>query len=338
MTQLDRLSRRRTLLALGSACTAPAVVRTFAAAPARAQSKLPDKSLRILVGFARGGGADEMARSIAPRLERRVGRHVTVENRPGGTAAIPGELLVKGPKDGTLVAFLASTTLASKFVVSDFPFDPLADLTPITMVGTSQTGLALSPKTGVSTFDDYLQWLKSGDDARRRLGNTSSSVFVDVFSKLIGREINVKLETVAYRGAAPMVADLQSGRLPAGVTAVTSLLEHHRGGRVRLVMTTGRKRSPMTQNIPTAVELGYPNLDIVEWYGFFASSATPAPIVAEWNKSLRGVLADSEVAAELRQLGLQVESTTQEEAADRVATYLRQWKKRLELVGMSPTN
>ena len=189
-----------------------------------------------------------------------------------------------------------------------------------------------------SVTDEYLQWLKSGDDERRRLGSTSSAAFVDVFGKLIGREINVRLETVLYRGALPMVSDLQSGRLPAGVTAVTSLLEHHRGGRLRLVMTTGSKRSPMIPNIPTAVELGYPDLDVTEWFGFFASSAVPAAILAEWNKALRGVLADREVEAELRQLGLQVESTTTEEAADRVATYLQQWKKRLELVGMGPTN
>ncbi len=334
---VHRLSRRRSLLVFSAGCAATAIPG-IGASGAHAQTILPDKGLRILVGFAPGGGADSMARVIAPRLERRLGRRVTVENRPGGSAQIPGELLVKGPKDGTLVAFLASTTLASKFVVADFPFDPLTDLAPITIVGTSQTGLALSPKIGVSTFNEYLDWVKSGDDERRRLGNTSSSLFVDVFGKLIGREINVKLETVAYRGAVSMVADLQSGRLPAGVTAVTSLLEHHRGGRVRLVLTTGRKRSPMTPNVPTAAELGYPQLDIKEWFGFFASQAMPPPLIAEWNRHLAAVLADRETRAELQQLGLTVDPTTPEEAASRLASYMQEWKKRLDLVGMAPTN
>jgi tripartite-type tricarboxylate transporter receptor subunit TctC len=330
-----RLSRRRSLLALGAACAASPVLLPSGA---RAQTTLPDKGLTILVGFAPGGGADAMARAIAPRLERRIGRRVVVENRPGNVAAIPGEMLVKGPKDGTLVAFLASTTLAAKLVVSDFPFDPLADIAPITIVGTSQTGLAVSPKIGVAKFDEYVEWLKSGDDDRRRVGCTSSTLFVDVFAQLIGREINVKLETVAYRGASSLVADLQSGRLSAAVTAVTSFLEHHRGGRVRLLLTTGRTRSPMTPNVPTSVELGYPNLDVVEWFGFFASSLTPTPMIAEWNRHLRAVLDDREAKAQLMQLGLGVDPTTPEDAKARVAAYMQDWKKRLELVGMGPTN
>ena len=328
------LSRRHSLFAFGAACATPTIV------PSRAfgDTILPDKGLRIFVGFAAGGGADKMARVIAPRLESRVGRHVSVENRPGGTAAIPGELLVKGPKDGSIVAFLASTTLASKFIVNDFPFDPLTDIAAITIAGLSQTGLAVSPKIGVTAFADYLRWLKVDEPDRRRLGNTSSSAFVEVFGKLIGREIDVKLTTVPYRGAAPMVNDLQIGRLPAGVTAVTSLLEHHRGGRLRLLLTSGSKRSAMAPGVPTAAELGYPNLEVTEWFGFFASSAVPAPLIAEWNRHLRAVLADREVKAELVQLGLEVETSTPEAAAAYVASYLRGWKDRIELVGMGPTN
>jgi tripartite-type tricarboxylate transporter receptor subunit TctC len=323
---------RRPLLALSAAL--PALVPLLA----RADTTLPDKALRILVGFAPGGGADKMARAIAARLERRLGRHVAVENKPGGTAAIPGELLVKSPKDGSVVAFLASTTLASKFVVGDFPFDPLTDITAITIAGTSETALAVSPATGVSTFADYLQWLKAGDADRRRIGNTSSSAFIEVFGRLIGREINASLQTVAYRGALPMVNDLQSGRLPAGVTALTSLLEHHRGGRLRLLLTSGQRRSRLAPDVPTAVELGYPDLEMTEWFGFFASSAVPAPLVAEWNRQVRAVLADGEARAELASLGLEIETSTPEESNALVAAYLRTWKRRLEIVGMGPTN
>jgi tripartite-type tricarboxylate transporter receptor subunit TctC len=333
------LPRRRSFLALGAVCAAPTIAPLLAL-PSRAwaETTLPDKTLHILVGFAPGGGADKMARVIAARLERRLGRHVAVENKPGGTAALPGDLLVRGAKDGSVVAFLASTTLASKFVVPDFPFDPLTDLSAITLAGTSETALAVSPVVGASTFADYLQWLKTGDADRRRIGNTSSSAFVEVFGRLISREIDASLQTVAYRGALPMVNDLQSGRLPAGVTALTSLLEHHRGGRLRLLLTSGHQRLPIARDVPTAAELGYPDLEMTEWFGFFASSAVPAPLVAEWNRHLRDVLADREARAELVSLGLDVETSTPEAFTALVASYLSAWKRRLELVGMGPTN
>ena len=85
----------------------------------------------MLVGFSAGGGTDVLARVVAQRLERRIGRHVTVENRPGGTGAVVGELLKKAPPDGTLVGFIPSTTLASKLSVNFFPFDPVKDVTPV---------------------------------------------------------------------------------------------------------------------------------------------------------------------------------------------------------------
>jgi tripartite-type tricarboxylate transporter receptor subunit TctC len=327
------LLTRRTLLA-----GAAAVVSAQPEDGARAQTILPDKSLRIFVGFAPGGGADQMARVIAPQLERRLGRRVSVENRPGGTAAIPGELVAKGPKDGSMVAFLASTTLASKFVVPNFPFDPLTDITPIAIAGNVPTGLAVSPRTGVTTLADYLKWLKDGDDSRRRIGNTSSSTFVEVFIKLIGHQIDVTLEIVPYRGAQPMVSDMATGRLPAGVTAITSLLEHHRGGRVKLLLSSGRKRSAVAPDVPTAAELGYPNLEVEEWFGFFAAAGTPDPILTEWHTHIVAVLDDREVKAELVQLGFEVAPSTQDEAKARVTSYLRDWKRRLELVGMHTTN
>jgi len=325
--------RRRFLLA-ASAMAVPSLLGSRALG----QTILPDKTLHILVGFAPGGGADQMARAIASPLERRLGRHVFVENRPGGTAAIPGELLASGPRDGSSIAFLASTTLASKFVVNAFPFDPLTDVTPICIAGNVPTGLAVSPRIGVANLADYLSWMKEGGADRRRIGNTSSSAFVEVFTKLIGRESNVTLEIVPYRGSAPMVNDLASGRLPACVTAITSLLEHHRGGRVRLIMSSGRQRSAVAPDVPTAAELGYPNLEVWEWFGFFAAAGTPDSIIDEWNKRIIAVLGDREVKAELTQLGLDVAPSTPAEARARLASYLIEWKKRLEEVGMSTVN
>ena len=121
------LLARRTFLA--GAAIAPLV-------SARAQTSLPDKQVQLLVGFVTGGGIDFIARKIAVPIERRIGRHVTVINRPGGPGAAPGEMLKKDAGEGTVLAFMPSTTLVSSLVPPGFGFDPLTDLTPITIAGT----------------------------------------------------------------------------------------------------------------------------------------------------------------------------------------------------------
>jgi tripartite-type tricarboxylate transporter receptor subunit TctC len=304
----------------------------------RSQTILPDKGIRMLVGFSAGGGTDVLARVVAQRLERRIGRHVTVENRPGGTGAVVGELLKKAPPDGTLVGFIPSTTLASKLSVNFFPFDPVKDVTPVSLIGTFQMAIGVTRKIDVRTFDEYLQWLNGDEPGRRRLGTASSDAFLRLFGMLLGREAGVQIENVAYRGAGPLMNDLQDGRIPAGFSGVPSLLPHHRGGRIRILATSGRTRVGVAPNLPTALELGHPSLELDEWYGFFVGSSTPDALVTEWNRQIRAELAQPETIAELTALSLDVETSTPEELKARVKKNLEQWTSRMEQFGMKPAD
>ena len=219
----------------------------------RSQTVLPDKGIRMLVGFSAGGGTDVLARVVAQRLERRIGRHVTVENRPGGTGAVVGELLKKAPPDGTLVGFIPSTTLASKLSVNFFPFDPVKDVTPVSLIGTFQMAIGVTRKIDVTTFDEYLQWLKGDEPGRRRLGTASSDAFLQLFGMLLGREAGVQIENVAYRGAGPLMNDLQDGRILAGFPACRRCCRiiaeagyassQRRAGRVSVWRRACRRRS-----------------------------------------------------------------------------------------------
>src|SRR5260221_12694214 len=130
-----------------------------------------------------------------------------------------------------------------------------------------------------------------------------------------------------------MVPDLPEGRLPAAVTAATSFLQHHRGGALKLIMTSGPKRLRAAPDVPTARQLGVTALEMEEWYGFFASSATPAPVIEEWNRQLYGVLSDNELVTEMAQLGLNAEPSTPDELPIRLALHLRAWKVRMEEAG-----
>ncbi|CAN5643875.1 tripartite tricarboxylate transporter substrate binding protein [soil metagenome] len=323
---------RRSLLA--SAFAAPALLPL----PGGAQTALPDRGLRILVGFQANGGTDIVARAIATQLQRRLGRHVLVENKPGDSGAVPGELVKKGSNDGTTLAFLASTTLVSRRGQADFPFNPLVDLAPISLAGNWPMGLAVSPKLGVSTFPEYLQYLKSDDPDRHKLGTTASDAFVQAFNLMFSQEVGVTMKGVPFRGAAAMVGDLAEGRIPAAVSGIVSLLQHHRGGRLKLLMTTGDKRLAVAKDIPTARELGYGGLEVVEWFAYFARAGTAASLIAAWNNQIRTVLDDRNLQGELAQIGLDVESSTPQEVTARIISHQKAWKARMEAVGMRPVN
>jgi len=324
---------RRSFLALGASA-----VPFGAASVARGQDTLPDRPIRIFIGFEAGGGADAVARAIAARLQRQVGRYVSVESRTGSFGALPGEIVRKGAADGSQLALLSSTTLVSRLASKDFPYNPATDLAPITQVGTYPIAFAVSPTLGVESFSDYLQWVKAGDARRRRTAVSSNTAFVQVLNILLAQSTGESLEAVSYRGAVPMVNDLRDGRIPATVNTVTSLLPAHRGGRCRILFVTGDKRLAIAPNIPTAPELGYSKLDMEEWFAFFAAPGTPPPLLATWNRTLRAVVEDGDVVGELRPLGLEVKTSSPEELAARIENHQQEWTARMNAAGMKPIN
>jgi tripartite-type tricarboxylate transporter receptor subunit TctC len=212
------------------------------------------------------------------------------------------------------------------------------DLAPVSLIGTFQMAIGVTRKIDVTTFDEYLQWLKGDEPGRRRLGTASTDAFLQHFGMLLGREAGVQMENVAYRGAGPLMNDLQDGRIPAGFSGVPSLLPHHRGGRVRILATSGRTRVGVAPNLPTALELGHPSLELDEWYGFFLGASTPGALVAEWNRQIRAELAQPETIAELTALSLDVETSTPEELKARVKKNLEQWTSRMAQFGMKPAD
>lgn len=325
-------------IARRSLLTGAALAPALAMPRARAQTTLPDRQVQLLVGFVTGGSTDFIARKIAVPIERRIGRHVTVINRPGGPGAAPGEMLKKDAAEGAVLAFMPSTTLVSSLLTPGFPFDPLTDLAPITLAGTWPIGLAVSPSTGVRTFDDYVKWLNQDDPKRRKLGSTTSDPSVQLIGALIGKEIGVTFEATPYRTSNPMVTDLKDGRLPAAVSGLVSLLEHHRGGKLRLLMTTAPKRLAALPDVPTAREIGYPDLEDVEWFAFFAAAKTPPALINEWNRQISATMADQSLAVELAEFGVSAETSTPEQARERVAGHISMWRVRMIKAGLQPAN
>ena len=279
-----------------------------------------------------------MVHIIAGALHSQLARNVTVDYKPGPSGAAAGEMLKKATPDGTVLAFMPSATMVGKLVKTGFPFDPLVDILPLTLVGTYPTAFAVSPKIDVATLAEYVAWLRAGDSKSARFGTTTPDSFTQYFGTMVGREIGVPLEAVAYGGARPLVADLEQGRIPAGTGGITSFLVPQRGGRLRMPMTSAAKRLAQAPDVPTALELGFPKLVQTNWYAFFAPSGMQAAMVATWTAELRAVIQSREVSEQLRQLGLNVETSTPTEMAARLASDFKHWKETLDLLGLKPIN
>lgn len=306
--------------------------------PALGQGLPREKDLRIFVGFEQGGGADSVARAIAVQLQRRTSRRVMVENRTGQYGAMPGEVVKKAPPDGSELALLSSTTLVSRLTSKSFPFDPIHDLTPITKVGTYPIAFAVSPLVQVDSFKAYLDWMHDGDAQRHRIAVSSNTTFIEVLNVLLRRSISEQLEAVPYRGVVAILGDLRDGRIPATVNTLTSLLPPHRGGRCRILMITANRRLQVAPNIPTAAELGYPTLDMEEWFGLFGPPGMPADKVEQLNRRLRSVIDDPEVVGLMRPLGLEVDTGSPQELVALIEGHRRTWQSRMAATGVQASN
>jgi len=323
------LMTRRASLVLGAAAI-------LAPRLSHAQTTLPDKTLRILVGFPAGGGTDVMARLIAEPLKQRTGRNIIIENKVGASGTIAGATLKSSPLDGTTICYMPSATVSQKLSMLSIPFDPQTDITPITLAGTLQTAFCVSPKIGVNTLAEYVDWLKK-NPTRNSFGTTAMGSFTHFFGLMTGQAIGIPLEAVAYRGAAPLVTDLQGGHVTAGCGSITDFIEQHRSGVVKILLTSGSKPNAVAPDIPTGMSLGYPSLNVVGWYAFFAPANTPADLVEAWGRELRAVLALPEMEKRLVELGLEVETSTPAQFSERMANDLRQWKEIMDRIGYKPT-
>ena len=329
------LPSRRSLLALATTAAVPALLPKGV----RAQPAIPDRGIRVVVGFGTGTGVDLTARLIAPQLERRTGRRFIVENKTGEAGAIVGEILKNGPDDGSTLAVIPGMTIAAKLTFKSYPFDPLVDLAPIAMIGTVPLAVAVSPKLGLASFADYVATLRGGAAESLRLGCTvQSDAFVKVYTKMVNGAFGANMTLLPYRTAAALVSDLELGRIPAAISSLTTLLSAHRGNKVQIVLLSGEKRAPVAPKLPTAADLGLKGLEMREWCALFTGAKAPPATVEAWNHHLRNLLEDPGLRGQLRQLGLDVQSSTPEEAREEVVNTLQEWKARMDALGVASAN
>ena len=305
-----------------------------AAAPSAWAANEPP--IHVLVGFPAGGGSDVIARLLAERLEKELGRTVLVENRPGAGGQIAAQLLKAAKPDGTTVFLSHDHTISILPQVVKKPgYAPHEDFTPLGGFATFVNGLAVSPGTPAKSLAEYVQWVKS-QGGKGSVGIPAPASTPEFLVQLIGKRYGLDLTPVPYKGSAPMMADMLGNQIPAGVGSVQDFIEYQRAGKLRMIGVLGGQRQAALPDVPTFAELGMKGLEDEPFYGIWAPKGTPAAFVNRFSAALEKVLALPEIHQALTELGLTVNYMAPRQLDERERAYTKVWTRIIAESGFTP--
>lgn len=326
-------NRRKTLgLAAG---TAAASLFSMPGA-VRAQGIPTGGPIRILAGYPAGGGTDVMARVIAEKLKDRLGVSVIVENRAGASGTLANEATKNATPDGSVILYAPSAgTVAQTVTKKQLNYDLEKDLATLTLAGVVPVVYVVSPTLGVRNFAEYVEWLKK-NPKRQNFGTTAMGSSTHFFGVELGQALGMPLEPVAYKGAAPLVADLSAGHASAGCGGLSDFLQHHRGDKVRIIAVSSAKRAAAAPDLPTIGELGHPKISTEGWYGFYAPGKMSPALVQAWNKELVAVLESPDIKQKILQIGMEVRTSTPQAFAELQSKDIVAFRASMKTAGFQP--
>ena len=296
-------------------------------AASRAQSSsFPSKQIKLVVGFAAGGGGDIVARVLAAELTRSAGYSVLVDNKPGAGGNIATREALRAAPDGHTVLMANVGMLAvNPYAMKDVGYDPQADIVPVCLVVDFSNVLVVHPSVPAKSLAEYLALAKRPEGMQ--YGSSGVGGAGHLAGELLKARSGTNLIHVPFRGGGPAMNDLVAGHVPSLIASAPTATPLMREGRIRALAVTGAKRSPFDPNIPTIAEQGFPGYAATNWYAIVVSSKVPTEIVAQLNAILTKALKAQEVQAAYAQQGMETIASTQAEAAAHIARETEVWKK-----------
>src|ERR1051325_5092108 len=292
MTGLRYLNRWFTALLAAATIVATAQAQSF-----------PSKTIRIIVPYAPGGSVDLTARVIAKHLQDGVGQSVIVENKPGANAAIGIDNLVRSDPDGHTLIILSDSPVTINVHLAKLNYDPLTDLVPVTRAVSSPNVLAANAKAGIKSIPDLVAAAKARSLNYGVAGRGSSS---NLAAELMQRQLGIKMESVPYRGGAPVAAALAAGDIPLAMVDTAAILPVIGTGQVIALGVAEPARAKSMPDIPTLQEAGVPNFSAQSWLALFVPRDTPDDRVARLNAEFAKIAALPEAQKVLSSAGLEL--------------------------------
>ena len=306
-----------------------------AACAALAQApKFPSKPVRVLVGFAPGGATDIVARSFAPGLSEALGQPVIVENRPGASSQIAGELVAKAPPDGHVLLMTTQTLMTSQMIEKKTYPDFVKDFAPVSLCATGTLILVVHPSVPVKSVKELIAIARARPG---ELNYASGGVGTTphLAGELLATMARIKVVHIAYKGEAPGLIDVIAGHVPLMFSNVSASQGFVRAGKLRALGVTSLKPSPAMPGLPTMAESGLPGFEVVGFFGVLAPAATPRDTVARLNAEINKALARPDMRERFASQALDPANITAEQFADYIKVEVGRWGKLIREAGIT---
>ncbi len=311
--------------------TAAAMAAPFASL-ARAQS---GGTLSIVVPYAPGGSSDRAARIIADKLGSRLGQTVIVENKTGAGGRVAMQQ-TKGVAASQSVLVLANpaTMVVAPLVFKNNGYDPERDFQPVSQVSDYEFGVAVSTSVPVKALSHLLAWLRANPQ-QANIGVPATGSLPHFFALMMGEKAHIDAQVVGYRGSGPLITDLIGGQVPVAVDTLDTLLPQHEAGKLRILATSGPRRSPFSADIPTFKEAG---LDLVGtgWNALFAPASMPKDRVARLGAAVEQVMREEATRRLFHDARMVAVASTPAQTAAMLKAYRAQWAPVVQKSGYQP--
>ncbi len=300
------LHRRHLALAAFTACL-------LALAGPAAADRPP---LRVLLPVSAGSGVDTIVRAAAPALAKALGdQAVIIENLPGAGGITGTAALVKAAPDGNTIAFVSNNHAVNPSVYKKMPYDSLADITPITVIGATPFVLVVNPaRLPASNVSELVALLKAKPGGYN-YASSGNGTIIHLADEMFVDAAGVDAKHIPYKGVGPMLADLIGGQVDFGVVALPAVQGHLKSGSLRAIGIMGKARVPSLPNLPTIAEQGLPDVDIAGWFAAIGPAKLPAAEVARLHDAVVAAFATAEVREAMARQDNIISPTTPEVAA-----------------------
>ncbi|HEX4927955.1 MAG TPA: tripartite tricarboxylate transporter substrate binding protein [Burkholderiales bacterium] len=310
-----------------------AFVAAMAFALAAAAQGFPSKPVTIVVGFEPGGGTDTTARIVGKALGDQLGQQIVVENRAGAGGTIAVAHVAKEAPDGYTVVLANVGALTANPFLMRLTYDPLKDLTPISMAAVFANVFVVQPDLPVKNLADFVKLAK---EKPKTLTYASSGVggAGHLAGELLAIMAKIELVHVPYKGGGPAMRGFLGKEVSSFVATPISSVKQIQAGKARAIATTGAKRAQLMPDVPTVAEQGYPGYEALNWYGFLGPAGMPKPVVDRLHDEIAKALANPEVVAAMKKTGVEPQSSRPEEFAAYIKREYETWGRVIKQAGI----
>jgi tripartite-type tricarboxylate transporter receptor subunit TctC len=283
----------------------------------------PSRPVRLIVGYPAGGVGDILARLIGQRLSERLGQPFIVENRPGANTNIATEAVTRSQPDGYTLLWVTSANAINTTLYDNLNFNFSRDIAPVASLVRTPGVMEVNPAVPAQTVPEFIAYAKANPD---KINFASGGILSRVSGELFKMMTGITMFNVPYRGVAPALTDLMSGRVQVAFVPIPSSIEHIKAGRVRALGVTSATRLDVLPDVPTVAEF-VPGYEVSEWTGIGVPTNTPAEIADKLNNEINAALADPKFSAQLAALGGTALPGSRADFARLIADETQKWAK-----------